>query len=65
MRKIRKYGHWKRRGDSVVLATIDGETEGEGRRGRCRMEWMDNIKRLEGGVEQAHRNASERKPTVH
>ena len=34
LRKIRKYGHWKRRGDSIVLATIEGETEGKGRRGR-------------------------------
>ena len=44
LRKIREYGHWKRRGDSIVLATIEGETEGKGRRGRRRMEWMDNIK---------------------
>ena len=29
MRKIRKYGHWKTRGDSIVLATIEGETEGQ------------------------------------
>ena len=65
LRKIRKYGHWKRRGDSIVLATIEGETEGKGRRGRRRMEWMDNIKTWEGGVEQAHRNARERRPTVH
>jgi hypothetical protein len=31
LRKIRKYGHWKRRGDSIVLATIEGETEGKER----------------------------------
>ena len=65
LRKIRKYGHWRRRGDSIVLAMIEGETEGKGRRGRRRMEWMDNIKTREGGVEQAHRNARERRPTVH
>ena len=28
LRKIRKYGHWKRRGDSIILAKIDGETTG-------------------------------------
>ena len=64
-RKIRKYGHWKRRGDSMVLATIEGETEGKGRHGRRRMEWMDNIITWEGGVEQAHWNARERRSTVH
>ena len=39
LRKIRKYGHWKRSGDSIVLATLEGETEGKGRRGRRWMEW--------------------------
>ena len=58
-----KYGHWKRRGDSIVLATIEGKTEAKGRRGRRRMEWMDNIKTREGGAEQAHRNARERRST--
>ena len=56
---------WNRRGESIVLATIEGETEGKGRRDRRQMEWMDNIKTWEGGVEQAHRNARERRPTVH
>ena len=65
LREIRKCGHWKRRGDSIVMANIEGETEGKGRRGRHRMEWMDKIKTWEGGVEQAHRNARERRPTVH
>jgi len=43
MRKIRKYGHWKRRGASLVLTTIEGETDSRGRVGRRRVEWMDNI----------------------
>jgi len=42
-RKIRKYGHWKRRGESMVLASIEGETDGKRKRGRQKMEWMENI----------------------
>ena len=30
-RKIRKYSHWKRRGESMVLASIEGETQGNPR----------------------------------
>ena len=63
-RKIRKYRHWKRRGESMVLATVEGETEGRGRRGRRRVEWSDNIIHWENGVEQAHRNAWERRSTA-
>ena len=63
-RKIRKYGHWKRRGASMVLASIEGETGGSRRRGRQRMEWIDNIISWEGGLEQAHRNAWKRRSTV-
>ena len=62
-RKIRKYGHWKRRGESVVLATV-GETESRGRRGRRRMEWMSNIIEWEEGLEEAHRHARERRSTA-
>jgi hypothetical protein len=63
-RKIRKYGHWKRRGESLVLATIEGETEGIGRRGRRRVEWVSNIFTWQGGLEQAHQLAHERRPTA-
>ena len=43
-----KYDHWKRRGDSLVLSTIEGEISAKGRRGRRRYEWIDNIhKRVE------------------
>jgi len=37
-RKIRKYGHWKRRGESTVLAFIEGETDGKRKRDRQKME---------------------------
>lgn len=33
-RKLRRYGHWKRRGGGLVLTTIEGEVCAEGRRGR-------------------------------
>ena len=41
--KIRKYGHWKRRSNSSVLMTVEGERLGKGKRGRRRMGWIDNI----------------------
>ena len=49
-RKLQKYGHWKRRSNSLVLATIEGEVNAKGRRGRRRIEWMDNIKEWSGGL---------------
>ena len=63
-RKIRKFGHWKRRGESVVLASIEGETQGRGRRGRRKVDWMNNIITWEDGLEQAHRNAWKRRSTA-
>ncbi|XP_063596230.1 uncharacterized protein LOC134773083 [Penaeus indicus] len=63
-RKIQKYGHWKRRGESLVLATIEGETEGVGRRGRRRIEWVSNIFNWQRGLEEAHMHAHERRPIV-
>jgi len=60
-RKIRKYGQvWKRRGENMVLASIEGETDGKRKRRRQRMEWMENIITWEGWVEQAHGNARRR-----
>ena len=44
-RKISKYCHWKRRPKSLMLTIIEGKTPGNGRRGRRRMSWMDNINR--------------------
>ena len=64
-RKLRKYRHWKRRGESMVLASIEGETDGRGKRGRRKVEWMTNVIRWEEGVEQAHRNAYDRVSTAH
>ncbi|XP_078491079.1 uncharacterized protein LOC144747144 [Ciona intestinalis] len=63
-RKMRKYRHWKRRGESLVLTSVEGEAEGRGRRGRRRMEWISNILTSEGTVQEAHRNAMERRPTA-
>ena len=59
-RKLRKYDHWKRRGDSLVLATIEGEVSGRGRRGRRRQEWISNIIEWRGGIETARKTAIER-----
>ena len=59
-RKLRKYDHWKRRGDSLVLATIEGEVSGRGRRGRRRQEWISNIIEWRGGIETARKTAVER-----
>ena len=42
-RKQLKYGHWKRRPDSAVLMTIEGEVEGRARRGRRRKAWIDDL----------------------
>jgi len=37
-RKIRKYGHWKRQRESMVIASIEGETDGKRKRGRQKIE---------------------------
>ena len=52
-RKLRLYGHWKRRGGSIAWASIEGEIEGRGKRGRKRTDWIINILEWEG-VEHAH-----------
>ena len=44
-RKTSKYLHWKRRPDSIVLATIEGERPGTCKQGRRKAEWFDDIKR--------------------
>ena len=41
-RKLSKYCHWKRKSDSVVLATIEGEIEGKCFPGR-RTAWIDDV----------------------
>ena len=59
-RKIRKYGNWKRRRESLVLTSI----EGRGRRGRRKIEWIDNIISWEGEGDSARSNAIERRSTA-
>ena len=54
-KKIRKYYHWKRRGESLVLAAVEGEIGGRGRRGRRKAEWIDNVRQWEGGMQSAQR----------
>jgi len=63
-RKVRKYGHWKRRGGSLVLASVEGDVEGRGRRGRRKMDWMSNVIEWEGGLERAHSKAWKRRSTA-
>ena len=60
-RRIRKYGHWKRRSDSLALTSIEEETEVKTKRGRRREEWMSNIITWQGGVNQVHRHAYKRR----
>jgi len=43
-RKLSKYCHWKRRSDSVVLATIEGEIEGKCFPARRRTAWIDDVR---------------------
>ena len=37
------YGYWKRRSDSLVQMTVEGEVEGKDRPGRRKTGWIDNI----------------------
>jgi len=63
-RKLSKYCHWKRRSDSVVLATIEGEIEGKcfPGRGRRRTAWIENVRRWTGDDMNVERtNAMERR----
>jgi len=43
-----KYCHWKRRSDSVFLATIEGEIEAKCFHGRRRTAWIDDVRRWTG-----------------
>ena len=64
-RKLSKYGHWKRRPESIVQATIEGEVEGKAKPGRRKTGWIDNIKAwTEGGMASARERAVKRMPTV-
>ena len=59
-RKLAKYGHWKRRPKSLVLATIEGEIQGKNKQGRRKTGWIDNIREWSGGMEQANETARRR-----
>jgi len=60
--KLSKYCHWKRRSDSVVLATIEGEIEGKCFPGRRRTACIDDVRRWTGDdVNMARTNAMERR----
>ena len=59
-RKLKKYGHWKRRGDSLVLATIEGEVCEKSKPGRRKTEWISNILDWRGGINRARRAAWEK-----
>ncbi len=64
-RKLAVYEHWKRRPDSIVLATIEREVEGKARPGRRRTAWIDNIGAwTNGGLGASTENARRRMPTV-
>ena len=59
------YSHWKRRPDSLVQTTIEGEVEGKARPGRRKTGWVDNIRTwTNGGMAVARENARKRMPTV-
>ena len=61
-RKIRKIRVWKRRAESMMLTTVEGETNG---RGRSRVERVHNIIHWEGSVEQAYVTVHKRMSTAH
>ena len=64
-RKIKKYSHWKRRPDSLVLMTIEGETQGKTKQGRRRAAWVHNIEKwTDGGLEAARDRAQREMPTL-
>ena len=64
-RKLSMYGHWKRRSDSLVQMTVEGEVEGKTRPGRRKTGWIDNIRKwTEGGMVVAREKAHKRMPTV-
>jgi len=60
--KLSKYCHWKRRSDSVVLATIEGEIVGKRFPGRRRTAWIDDVRRwTSDDMNVARTNAVERR----
>jgi len=61
-RKLSKYCYWKRRSDSVVPATIEGEIERKCFSVRRRTAWIDDVRRWTGDdMNVARTNAMERR----
>ena len=59
-RKLSLYGHWKRRSDSLVQMTVEGEVEGKATPGRRKTGWIDNISNwTDGGMAVARAKAQE------
>ena len=53
-RKLVKFGHWKRRPDSLPLLCIETDIAGPCKRGRPKTNWMDNINSWTvGGIDTA------------
>ena len=64
-RKLSMYGHWKRRSDSLVQMTVEGEVEGKTRPGCRKTGWIDNIRKwTEGGMVVAREKVHKRMPMV-
>ena len=65
-RKLAKYMHWKRRPESIVTMSIEGEIMGKNKRGRRRIAWVvvDNIREWSGGMSMALNNTWERKTVL-
>ncbi|PIK42267.1 endonuclease-reverse transcriptase [Apostichopus japonicus] len=64
-RKLSMYGHWKRRSDSLIQMTVEGEVEGKARPGRRKTGWIDNIRKwTDGGMTVPRAKANKRMPTV-
>ena len=60
-RKLAKYMHWKRRPESIVTMSIEGEIMRKNKKGRRKIAWVDNIREWCGGMSMARNNAWERK----
>lgn len=64
--KVAKLCHWKRRPNSLIMCTLEGEILGKDRVGRRKTRWIDNIKTwMSGGVYGTYEHARRRqRPTL-
>ena len=59
------YGHWKRRSDSLVQMTVEGEVEGKAMPRRRKTGWIGNIREWTyGGMAETRAKAHKRMLTV-